>query len=72
MVGGTVNSRKLKGGVFKKIAAAKSAQGGGGGGNNNGFEFTVRESSVKKTFTVFIISKKSKIHVLSDGRQQDC
>ena len=39
--GGTVNSRKMMGGVFKKIAA-KSATG-----NNNGYEFTVRDTAVR-------------------------
>ncbi len=37
--GGTVNSRKQLGGVFKKIAS-KTA------GGNTGFEFTVRDTTV--------------------------
>ena len=43
---GTVNSRKLKGGVFKKIVAAKAAAGG------TGFEFTVRDTAVRNIFII--------------------
>ncbi len=65
--GDTVNSRKLMGGVFKKVAAKSAA------GNNNGFEFTVRDTTVSETAVlIYLFEKKRENLVSSLKKTQFC
>lgn len=68
MVGGTVNSKKMKGGVFKKLAQRK-------GGDLGGDEFTVREVEMDGKQTIRSLSglrRDSEIMFLDKDASDSC